>query len=221
MHETRLHLTADRTKLHLDTRRPAMAAGAFAVGDQAAGVHMDGRVDLIQLHGIDETHAAIAHMQHGQPGILVRGARTRRVAKEKLVHIGLAVARVIARDHGRGGRAEAPDLTHAKTITEFGHSALGRRGDAVREIGGRGRAADRMAWNADHARILELELNAPQGAGVLGHRVVDGVEHADIGRRAGAGFRDIQPAIHLVGIVEQIDFYPPCLRGRRRPSRSP
>ncbi len=79
-------------------------------------MHMDRRIDLIQFHGINEAHAAIADMKHGQPCILVWRARASRVTKEKLVHIRLAVSRIHTRNHGRRGRAEAPDLTHTETV---------------------------------------------------------------------------------------------------------
>ena len=57
---------------------------------------------------------------------------------------------------------------------------------------------------ADDAAFAEVDADASECAGVLGHGVVDGVEDADGGGGAGAGLTHVEAAFHAVLVVGEV-----------------
>lgn len=63
-------VAADGAEFERLGSRTDMSPGTFGVGQDTTFLHYDRLIELIQLDAVDETHAAVADMQIGEPGVL-------------------------------------------------------------------------------------------------------------------------------------------------------
>src|SRR5690606_2510328 len=129
-------------------------------------------------------------------------------AEMHLVDINSVVTpRVAPGNDAAGRRKDRSALGHAEARRYLRDRDLNGARDAVRKIGRRHRAAERVPRNADDAIFPQVNRQAAEGAGIGRDRVIaERIENADQRRAARGAFREIETAGQAIGIVTQVNL---------------
>ena len=84
-------------------------------------------------------------------------------------------------------------------------------GNPVGDVGRRHRAAGRVSGDPRDASLAQMDLHAPERAGVGRHIGVQAVEHAHHGGRRRRRLGQVQATRHRIGVVPQVYLDPPGL----------